>query len=80
MQVPERNFFLMAVSDAERNEWVAAIGRATTESRRVRSYSEEVEWEEEQARLAKLKKQQPQQDQDEDDLSAPARTAGTRFV
>ena len=79
VQVPDRNFFLMASSDAERNEWVAAIGafelspleratliklstwyqftpaahslvlstltvagRATTESRRVRSYSEEV--------------------------------------
>jgi hypothetical protein len=79
VQVPERNFFLVASSDAERNEWVAAIGafelspleratliklstwyqftpaahslvlstltvagRATTESRRVRSYSEEV--------------------------------------
>ena len=52
VQVPDRNFFLMASSDAERNEWVAAIGRATTESRRVRSYSEEVEYQEEQARLA----------------------------
>merc|ERR1719240_1827055 len=52
VQVPERNFFLMAKSDAERNEWVAAIGRATTESRRVRSYSEEVEYQEQQARLA----------------------------
>jgi len=52
VQVPERNFFLMASSDAERNEWVAAIGRATTESRRVRSYSEEVEYQEQQARLA----------------------------
>ena len=52
VQVPDRNFFLMATSDAERNEWVAAIGRATTESRRVRSYSEEVEYQEQQARLA----------------------------
>ena len=88
VQVPERNYFLIAANDAERNEWVAAIGlspsrtspcsrspvsrpgipplptppselcrpcpcltipssaivagRATTESRRVRSYSEEV--------------------------------------
>ena len=42
VQVPERNYFLAAMSDADRNEWVAAIGRATTESRRVRSYSEEV--------------------------------------
>ena len=93
MQIPERNFFFIADSDHERNEWVAAIGsrlaavfacpclpksvqiaqdrqwpssallalistcaqldlpytfstipcagRATTESRRVRSYSEE---------------------------------------
>merc|ERR1719240_146123 len=55
VQVPERNFFLMASSDAERNEWVAAIGRATTESRRVRSYSEEVEYQEQQARLAKAR-------------------------
>ena len=69
VQVPDRNFFLIAADDADRNEWVAAIGehmahivmdspfvsqdqsifdstassgRATTESRRVRSYSEEV--------------------------------------
>ena len=33
VQVPERNYFLAAMSDADRNEWVAAIGRATTESR-----------------------------------------------
>ncbi len=52
--MPERNFFLMATSDAERNEWVAAIGRATTESRRVRSYSEEVEYQEQQQRLAAI--------------------------
>merc|ERR1719240_2156410 len=52
VQVPDRNFFLMAASDGERNEWVAAIGRATTESRRVRSYSEEVEYNEQQQRLA----------------------------
>ena len=42
VQVPDRNYFFCAVNDGERNEWVAAIGRATTESRRVRSYSEEV--------------------------------------
>ena len=33
VQVPERYYFLAAMSDADRNEWVAAIGRATTESR-----------------------------------------------
>tara|TARA_B110001452_G_scaffold8431_1_gene7401 strand:- start:4768 stop:5367 length:600 start_codon:yes stop_codon:yes gene_type:complete len=130
VQVPERNYFLIAANDAERNEWVAAIGpcraaplhgprarlarrgrralpptptpddpslaivagRATTESRRVRSYSEEVrrpkslirrqrphppgtasvsasfalarpvqvEYQEQQARLAKAKKQAAQ--------------------
>merc|ERR1719240_598841 len=59
VQVPERNFFLMAKSDAERNEWVAAIGRATTESRRVRSYSEEVEYQEQQALLAAQRAAQP---------------------
>ncbi|KAL1523562.1 hypothetical protein AB1Y20_018498 [Prymnesium parvum] len=59
VQVPERNFFLVAMSDAERNEWVAAIGRATTESRRVRSYSEEVEYQEQQARLAALNRNKP---------------------
>jgi hypothetical protein len=26
VQVPERNFFLIAADDADRNEWVAAIG------------------------------------------------------
>jgi len=46
------NFFLAVDNDADRNEWVAAIGRATTENRRVRSYSEEVEYQEQQARLA----------------------------
>merc|ERR1719390_345210 len=61
VQVPERNYFLIAANDAERNEWVAAIGRATTESRRVRSYSEEVEYQEQQARLAKAKKLQAAQ-------------------
>merc|ERR1719326_1421806 len=35
VQVPERNFFLVAMSDADRNEWVAAIGRATTVRGRV---------------------------------------------
>ena len=52
VQVPGRNFYFVAASDAERNEWVAAVGRATTERRRVRSYSEEVEYQEQQARLA----------------------------
>mmetsp|Transcript_13786 Transcript_13786/g.27957 ORF Transcript_13786/g.27957 Transcript_13786/m.27957 type:complete len:167 (+) Transcript_13786:66-566(+) len=61
VQVPERHFFLAAANDADRNEWVAAIGRATTESRRVRSYSEEVEHEEQQARLAKAKRLQAAQ-------------------
>jgi hypothetical protein len=50
VQVPERNFFFACANDKERNEWVAAIGRATTESRRVRSYSEEVEYREQQRR------------------------------
>jgi len=59
VQVPERNFFLVASSDAERNEWVAAIGRATTESRRVRSYSEEVEYQEQQQRLAAANRNKP---------------------
>lgn len=59
VQVPERNFFLVASSDAERNEWVAAIGRATTESRRVRSYSEEVDYQEQQARLAAANRCRP---------------------
>ena len=52
VQVPGRNFYFVAASDAERNEWVAAVGRATTERRIVRSYSEEVEYQEQQARLA----------------------------
>ena len=83
VQVPDRNFFLMAASDAERNEWVAAIGRATTESRRVRSYSEEVEYQEQQA-LAQANA--PVQREGDDDGSggddeAPVRKgAGTRFV
>ena len=50
VQVPGRNFYFVAANDNERNEWVAAIGRATTERRRVRSYSEEVEYQEQQAR------------------------------
>ncbi|KAJ1631650.1 hypothetical protein T492DRAFT_994089 [Pavlovales sp. CCMP2436] len=41
VQVPDRNFYFACANEKERNEWVAAIGRATTESRRVRSYSEE---------------------------------------
>jgi len=55
VQVPDRNYFLVAANDNERNEWVAAIGRATTESRRVRSYSEEVEYQEQQALKAAQK-------------------------
>jgi hypothetical protein len=43
VQVPDRNFYFACANEKERNEWVAAIGRATTESRRVRSYSEEIE-------------------------------------
>lgn len=80
VQVPDRNFFLMAASDAERNEWVAAIGRATTESRRVRSYSEEVEYQEQQARLAQARPvAQPEGDDEEDE--APVRKGGgARFV
>jgi len=54
VQVPDRNFFLMASSDSERNEWVAAIGRATTENRRVRSYSEERDFQEQQALQAAM--------------------------
>ena len=75
VQVPDRNFFLMASSDAERNEWVAAIGRATTESRRVRSYSEEVEYQEEQARLAAARSGQSAAVTDD----APARSGGARY-
>ena len=75
VQVPDRNFFLMASSDAERNEWVAAIGRATTESRRVRSYSEEVEYQEEQARLAAARSGQSAAATDD----APARSGGARY-
>lgn len=91
VQVPERTFYLVATSEAERNDWVASIGapmpmpapssiaraspnqrahwisarhpmpiwlagRATTESRRVRSYSEEVEYQEQQERLAKAQR------------------------
>jgi hypothetical protein len=76
VQVPERNFFLMAGSDAERNEWVAAIGRATTESRRVRSYSEEVEYQEQQAQLNAARAAQPDQ---REEVEAPRR-GGSRFV
>jgi len=77
VQVPDRNFFLMASSDAERNEWVAAIGRATTESRRVRSYSEEVEYQEQQAILAAARAAQPSPEEEE--IAAPKR-GGSRFV
>jgi hypothetical protein len=77
VQVPDRNFFFMAASDAERNEWVAAIGRATTESRRVRSYSEEVEYQEQQAALAKQQPNGVAADDAEDE--APRRGGGTRF-
>jgi len=59
VQVPDRNFLLVAMSDVDRNEWVAQIGRATTESRRVRSYSEEVEYQEQQARLAAANRNKP---------------------
>ena len=76
VQVPERNFFLMATRDAERNEWVAAIGRATTESRRVRSYSEEVEYQEQQTRLAAARAAQPQE---QEEIEAPKR-GGSRYV
>ena len=78
VQVPDRNFFLMASSDAERNEWVAAIGRATTESRRVRSYSEEVEYQEQEARLAASRSAQSHS-ADAADEDAPARGAA-RFM
>merc|ERR1719399_2551817 len=79
VQIPERNFFFIADSDHERNEWVAAIGRATTESRRVRSYSEEVEYQEQQALLAAARETQPAEDDVkavEEDDSAPQRRAG----
>ena len=71
----------MAASDAERNEWVAAIGRATTESRRVRSYSEEVEYQEQQARLAASQRAAPAEDAaEEEEDAAPAKSSGARFV
>ena len=35
VQVPERNYFLAAMSDADRDEWVAAIGRATEKPQAV---------------------------------------------
>ena len=78
VQVPDRNFFLMASSDAERNEWVAAIGRATTESRRVRSYSEEVEYQEEQARLAAARSGQSAAATDDAPARGGARLLGRR--
>mmetsp|Transcript_52607 Transcript_52607/g.104538 ORF Transcript_52607/g.104538 Transcript_52607/m.104538 type:complete len:168 (+) Transcript_52607:1344-1847(+) len=79
VQVPDRNFFLMASSDGERNEWVAAIGRATTESRRVRSYSEEVEYQEQQRILASARQANPAPEGDEEEIAAPKR-GGSRFV
>ena len=79
VQVPDRNFFLMAATDAERNEWVAAIGRATTESRRVRSYSEEVEYQEQQARLA-AQRTQPAHGEGEEGVDALPKRGGARFV
>ena len=90
VQVPERNFFLLAASDAERNEWVAAIGRATTESRRVRSYSEEVEYQEQQAARAAAARRAKEEEAaaqggagqaDEEPVAAPApKRAGASFV
>jgi len=74
VQVPDRNFFLMASSDAERNEWVAAIGRATTENRRVRSYSEERDYQEQQA----LKRAAMSGEAESGEHEAPKR-GGTRF-
>lgn len=80
VQVPDRNFFLMAASDSERNEWVAAIGRATTESRRVRSYSEEVEYQEQQTRLAAAHSSNGEHEVG-DDAAVPApQRGGARFV
>lgn len=79
VQNAERHFFFVAQSDEQRNEWVAAIGRATTESRRVRSYSEEVEYQEQQARLAAAKRAQAGSASDEVD-TVPAKRAGARFV
>ena len=35
VQVPERNYFFAAMSDADRDEWVAAIGRATEKPQAV---------------------------------------------
>ena len=95
VQVPDRNYFFCAVNDGERNEWVAAIGRATTESRRVRSYSEEVEYQEQQARLAAARKKEgsaaqvshdasraagSDDDAADDDEPAVPRGGGARFV
>ena len=79
VQVPDRNFFLMASSDVERNEWVAAIGRATTESRRVRSYSEEVEYQEQLAASRGAGGGQHPAGGDVEDDSLPKR-GGARFV
>eukprot|EP00316_Scyphosphaera_apsteinii_P022467 CAMPEP_0119307718 /NCGR_PEP_ID=MMETSP1333-20130426/8129_1 /TAXON_ID=418940 /ORGANISM="Scyphosphaera apsteinii, Strain RCC1455" /LENGTH=153 /DNA_ID=CAMNT_0007311315 /DNA_START=81 /DNA_END=542 /DNA_ORIENTATION=- len=78
VQVPDRNYYLIAANDDDRNQWVAAIGRATTESRRVRSYSEEVEYQEQQARLAAAHKQDQTIDRSEDDVVPKGN--GARFV
>jgi len=77
VQIPDRNFFLMASSDAERNEWVAAIGRATTENRRVRSYSEERDYQEQQALQAAMRANGT--DSEEQEIEPPKR-GGSRFT
>mmetsp|Transcript_1582 Transcript_1582/g.3436 ORF Transcript_1582/g.3436 Transcript_1582/m.3436 type:complete len:158 (-) Transcript_1582:709-1182(-) len=81
VQVPERNFFFIGMSDNDRNEWVAAIGRATTESRRVRSYSEEVEYQEQQALLAKRRASQHAQEEDQQPQESDPvpKSSGARF-
>jgi len=81
VQVPERNFFFIGMSDNDRNEWVAAIGRATTESRRVRSYSEEVEYQEQQALLAKRRASQQAQEEDQQPQESDPvpKSSGARF-
>lgn len=84
VQVPDRTFYLLAANEQERNEWVAAIGRATTESRRVRSYSEEVEYQEAQARIAAAQKLQDQNAAaspvDDDQVYTQSQKRGTKFV
>lgn len=84
VQVPDRTFFLLASNEQARNEWVAAIGRATTESRRVRSYSEEVEYQEAQARIAAAQKLQDKNTaaspMDDDQVYTQSQKRGTKFV